>query len=77
MANWLLYHTEGCHLCEQARELTLPLLGRETLKLIDIMSDDKLIAKYQLSIPVLQNPWGKCLFWPFSQQQVIALINEK
>lgn len=77
MANWLLYHTEGCHLCEQAAELTQPLLGSEALELIDIMSDDKLIAQYQLSIPVLQSPQGERLFWPFSQQQVIALINEK
>lgn len=56
MAKWVLYHTDGCHLCEQAEQLLKPLLSSaDELQLIDIMSDDSLILEYQISIPVLKN----------------------
>ncbi|MFY8328834.1 glutaredoxin family protein [Pseudoalteromonas sp. ZZD1] len=75
MANWTLYHTDGCHLCEQAHELIVPLLQDEqNLKLVDIMSDEKLIAEYQISIPVLKSEKGQMLFWPFTAQQVRQLF---
>lgn len=55
MAKWILYHTDGCHLCEQAEQLLKPLLSStDELQLIDIMSDDALILEYQISIPVLK-----------------------
>ncbi|KTF08938.1 glutaredoxin family protein [Pseudoalteromonas sp. 10-33] len=71
MAKWTLYHTEGCHLCEQAHSLITPLLtSEESLLLTDIMTDKQLIAKYQVSIPVLENEHGQQLFWPFTAEQV-------
>lgn len=77
MANWTLYHTDGCHLCDQAEELIMPLLQNEqSLQLTDIMSDDKLIAEYQTSIPVLKSENGQTLFWPFTAQQVQHLFTQ-
>lgn len=76
MANWVLYHTDGCHLCEQAAELVQPLLANDSLQLIDIMNDETLIVEYQVLIPVLKSPKGRRLFWPFSQKDVDQLIND-
>jgi len=70
MASWVLYHTDGCHLCEQAECLITPLLADESLQLVDIMSDEALIAEYQTSIPVLKSEQGLQLFWPFTAQDV-------
>lgn len=71
MAKWTLYHTEGCHLCEQAHALITPLLMSEgSLLLTDIMTDKQLIAQYQVSIPVLKNEHGQQLLWPFTAEQV-------
>ncbi|HEA16971.1 hypothetical protein LCGC14_1674800 [marine sediment metagenome] len=70
MANWVLYHTEGCHLCEQAQSLITVLLVDDSLQLVDIMSDEVLIAEYQTSIPVLKSEQGSQLCWPFASQDV-------
>ncbi|MBH0056074.1 glutaredoxin family protein [Pseudoalteromonas sp. SWXJZ94C] len=71
MAKWILYHTDGCHLCEQAEQLIMPLLGNSnTLLPIDIMTDEQLIAEYQISIPVLKSEKGELLFWPFTSHTV-------
>jgi hypothetical protein len=71
MAKWCLYHTDGCHLCEQAEQLVVPLLhSNDELLLIDIMSDEQLIADYQVSIPVLKSEQGQQLFWPFNAHDV-------
>jgi hypothetical protein len=66
MANWILYHTEGCHLCEQAYSLVLPLLDNDTITCVDIMADEKLLVEYQTTIPVLKSEQGQQLFWPFT-----------
>lgn len=70
MAKWVLFHTDGCHLCEQAHSLIAPLLDENSLQLIDIMHDEALIAEYQTSIPVLKSDKGQQLFWPFTAQDV-------
>ena len=56
MANYVLYHTDGCHLCEQAEQVLLSVLDKNSeLKLIDILTDEQLIARFQLSIPVFES----------------------
>ena len=75
MAKLILYHTQGCHLCEQAEQLIESLLiADNSLVLIDIMTDDKLIAEYQVSIPVLKNEQSQRLYWPFNAQNVQAFL---
>jgi len=71
MVNWTLYHTDGCHLCEEAFELIEPLTkDTVALQCVDIMSSDQLIVEYQVSIPVLKSEHGQQLNWPFTAAQV-------
>ena len=71
MAKWILYHTDGCHLCEQAEQLITDVLNDTSeLLLIDIMTDEQLIAEYQITIPVLKSEKGEKLYWPFTLHSV-------
>jgi hypothetical protein len=53
----VLYARPDCHLCEEARELVLPLVGAAgdvVLEEIDIDSDDQLLKRFLERIPVLE-----------------------
>ena len=67
-----LYSTLGCHLCEQAKSLSWPVLAHHDSKLeeIDIADDDGLMEELALSIPVLEDESGRRLRWPFDQDQL-------
>ena len=72
-----LYHTAGCHLCEQAEALVLPLMEQQgwVLQRTDIADDEALMERYAMRIPVLRNP--RCaleLGWPFDVRQVLELL---
>jgi hypothetical protein len=74
-----LYSSEGCHLCVQALQLCEGIIDRESINVIDIVEDDKLVALYGISIPVLEQISennqvnGVKLFWPFTQQNIKEL----
>ena len=73
-----LYSSEGCHLCEQALLLCEGIINKESINVIDIVEDDKLVELYGISIPVLEridkiHESGTKLFWPFTQQQIKEL----
>lgn len=72
-AAFVLFATEHCHLCEQARDVLLAcgLGGRYTL--VDISDDDQLMARYGLRIPVLAGG-ARELDWPFDEHAVHALL---
>ncbi|MFQ6404200.1 glutaredoxin family protein [Methylophilus sp. 'Pure River'] len=67
----ILFGTQGCHLCEDAEHLLQALdLPYEYL---DIIDDEKLLQRYEISIPVLMqksasNP--KELYWPFTADTI-------
>ena len=72
-----LFHTAGCHLCEQAEALVLPLMEQQgwVLQRTDIADDEALMERYAMRIPVLRNP--RCaleLGWPFDVRQVLELL---
>lgn len=72
-----LYSTPGCHLCEMAREIILPLLNNYALCLdeIDIAESDELIERYGVRIPVLKSPQHiEELGWPFDSAQVADFL---
>jgi glutaredoxin len=60
----LLYGTRHCHLCEQAEGL-LEAAGMSA-EYVDIASDNALLEKYRIRIPVLRRD-DNCaeLDWPF------------
>jgi glutaredoxin len=60
----LLYGTRYCHLCEQAEALLVA--AGMTAEYVDIATDDALLERYRIRIPVLQrDDNGTELGWPF------------
>jgi hypothetical protein len=73
----VLYHTQGCHLCEIALELVAPLAAERgwICELCEISTDDALLSRYGIRIPVLRDPASGCeLDWPFTREAVIRLF---
>lgn len=66
-----LYHTEGCHLCEQAHALFVQAGLAAELDLVDIVDDETLMAEYQTTIPVAEFSTGTKLFWPFDLEDIL------
>lgn len=68
MKELILYSTLGCHLCEQAKSLSEPLMAEFDMELVevDIADDAALIEAYGVRIPVLRHPHAAVeLGWPF------------
>ena len=65
---YLLYHTDGCHLCE----LAAALLDAAEINYhaIDICDDAYLAQRYGVSIPVLKAWNDNELHWPFNATQL-------
>jgi glutaredoxin len=57
MRRLVLFRRPGCHLCDEARALVLPMIreaGDVELEEVDIESDDELFARLLERIPVLE-----------------------
>lgn len=73
MADYLLYGTEGCHLCEEA-ELLLQSAGLD-FETQDIIDDESLQQRYGVRIPVLwHRSSGLELGWPFAVEQLNGFL---
>lgn len=71
MAEFILFGTDGCHLCDDA-ELLLRQAGLEFAKQ-DIIADEQAQLRYGIRIPVLlQCGSGRELDWPFD----LAMLQE-
>lgn len=72
-----LYHTLGCHLCEEAEAVLEPLMAGLQCRYIkvDIADEDRLVDVYGVRIPVLVHcRSGLELGWPFDQVQAHAFL---
>ena len=69
----ILYHTDGCHLCEQAMALLTQC--QVDYQLVDIVFDQKLVDAFGIRIPVLKNEQGQHLDRPFDQQQIQQFLS--
>ncbi|QXI26943.1 glutaredoxin family protein [Pseudomonas vanderleydeniana] len=71
-----LFGTLGCHLCEVAEAVLMPLVEHGLLvELVDIADDESLFERYGLLIPVLRRvDTGAELGWPFDAEQVVAFV---
>jgi len=70
MTDFILFGTEGCHLCELAADL----LGETGIRFqqVDIMANTEWQEKYGLRIPVLlHSKTGRELNWPFDKLQLL------
>lgn len=72
---FILYGTLGCHLCDQAESIVLPLAQAVgvNIVLVDIAGDDSLEARYAVRIPVLCNGRQE-LEWPFDHAAVSRFL---
>lgn len=72
----ILYHTEGCHLCELAESLASRCIGANGFEKADIADDPELFARYGTLIPVLRDPVsGQELRWPFGTDEILRLLD--
>lgn len=71
-----LFGTLGCHLCEVAEAMLMPLVDHGLLvELVDIADDETLYDAYGLRIPVLRRADTRAeLDWPFDVEQVVAFL---
>lgn len=75
MAKFILYHTEGCHLCDQAYDLILQVIPEEGIERKDIVLSEILMARYQTIIPVLERQGDEQqIKWPFDVNQIQQLV---
>ena len=72
----ILLGTHGCHLCEQAEHILQTL--DESYQYLDIMDNEKLLALYEIHIPVLLESMAseKELYWPFDADMVSAWLKQ-
>jgi len=69
----ILYHTDGCHLCDQA--MVLLTQCQVEYQLIDIVFEQRLVDLFGIRIPVLENEQGRHLDWPFDQQNIQQFLS--
>jgi arsenate reductase-like glutaredoxin family protein len=72
-----LYSTTNCHLCEEADDLlkSLNLQYNFISTNIEIAEDIKLLALYELKIPVLKRiDNNQEIYWPFSIDEIKKLL---
>ncbi|MBA1275182.1 glutaredoxin family protein [Stutzerimonas azotifigens] len=71
-----LFGTLGCHLCEQAEAILLPLVEHGLMvELLDIAEQEQWMDDYALRIPVLRRvDSGAELDWPFEAEQVVCFL---
>lgn len=80
ITGFCLYHTSGCHLCEEAEliveQVTTP--ARIPFSKVDIADDDLLLEAYGIRIPVFSHlPSGRELGWPFNAAQLQHFIQQE
>ncbi len=67
-----LYHTLGCHLCDDALALASQIIYTDKLAIgieqVDIVNDDKLLSQYGEHIPVFKRDDGSELSYPFERK---------
>ena len=71
-----LLGTLGCHLCEVAEAILMPLVEHGLLvELVDIADSDSLFESYGLRISGLRRgDTGQELGWPFDTAQVVNFL---
>ena len=71
-----LFGTLGCHLCELAEAMLMPLVEHGLMvELVDIADSDGLFERYGLLIPVLRRvDTGQELGWPFDMDRLRAFL---
>lgn len=77
----IFYGTEGCHLCDEARDLLDLVLSSMSVQVdypyVDIAEDEQLMDRYGTIIPVIKAAYSKQeLFWPFDDGTLTKFIRK-
>ncbi len=80
-SEFVLYGTEGCHLCDEARDLLDLVLssqgGSIDYPYIDIVDDDQLMELYGETIPVIKATHSSAqIGWPFDSATLINFLKK-
>ncbi len=78
LLSFLMYSTDGCHLCDVAEQLLIEVLDctKHQVDVVDIAFDDQLLEKYGATIPVLIDEASQeALYWPFDQEQLEQFVD--
>ncbi|WP_160061168.1 glutaredoxin family protein [Psychromonas sp. L1A2] len=73
MSLCILYHTDGCHLCNQAMALLAQC--QVEYQLVDIVFKQDLVTLFGTRIPVLENEKGQFLDWPFDYYKIEQFLS--
>lgn len=78
--NFVLFGTDCCHLCEQAKDLLNACesmrTGQIVVEQIDIVEHPQWFDKYSVHIPVFYHQQSQMeLAWPFDQQALTIFID--
>ena len=67
----------NCHLCDQVKEMLLPLLEAKNIRLneLNVRDDVALFEQYGLRIPVVIFADGSEKGWPFTAAQIARMID--
>lgn len=73
-----LYESEGCHLCELAKQLVLQTqISEAGCELVDIAYEQQLMDRFGESIPVLEHiQSGHCIHWPFDMAHLNSWLKQ-
>ena len=79
MSKLILYHTEHCHLCDEAEALIHAAGQREgrsgDYQKVEIENDPELLRRYEIHVPVLKRTDNQQeLFWPFDTLALAAFM---
>lgn len=73
----ILYGTEFCSLCDEARALAAPVCRRlrRPLREVDVADDARLEEQYAERVPVLvRTDTGRELQWPFENEDLYRFL---
>ena len=73
---YILYGSDGCHLCEQAYQMLSELGLAQQVTQVDIVEQAELVARYGERIPVLLRQDERIeLNWPFTAVQLTEFFS--
>ncbi|MDQ6683336.1 MAG: glutaredoxin family protein [Chloroflexota bacterium] len=73
-ARIVLYERDGCHLCDEARELLDATIGPDGYRRVDIDADDDLVLRYGYRVPVISVNGEDRLKAPISRPDLVSLL---
>ncbi len=71
-----LFHTDGCHLCEEVEAILRRLAGRFRFDLVrvDITGDEAAYARYRTAIPVVWIDGEEAARYPVDEATLARLL---